>query len=68
MTETIRQEEFCARFVAHMMTYSLNFGGTETELRAYAEEVAPAYWRDPDQRSDGPEACAEADISYWEED
>ncbi|GLS46743.1 hypothetical protein [Methylobacterium brachythecii] len=32
---------------------------------AYAKETAPTYFDDPYQRADGPEECAEADISYW---
>ena len=26
------------------------------------------YWDDPSQRAEGPEECADADISYWGED
>lgn len=64
----ISKEEFEARFVAEMMTYSLVFGGTEAELRTYAEDIASSYYDDPDHRAEGPEACAEADVGYWEED
>jgi len=64
---TMTQDDFCARFVAEMMTAKAIFDGTEAELRSYAEEIAPTYWSDEDQRSDGPEECAQSDISYWEE-
>ena len=61
------ESDFCRRFVAEMMNYASTYDGTEAALRAYAEEVAPTYWAEPDQRADGPEECARADISYWEE-
>ena len=66
-TTNITETEFCARFVAEMMKAAPIYDGTPDELRAYAEEAAPTYWSETDQREDGPEACAEADISYWEE-
>lgn len=62
----LTKDEFCDRFVAEMMKAAPIFDGTEAELKAYAEEVAPIYYGETDQRADGPEACAEADISYWE--
>ena len=64
---TMTRDEFCARFIAEMMTELAIFDGTEAELRDYAEEVAPTYWEEADQREDGPEACARSDIGYWEE-
>jgi hypothetical protein len=63
----ITKDEFCTRFVNLMMRYERTFNGTEAELRAYAEETAPTYWDDLYQRAEGPEECAEADLSYWEE-
>jgi hypothetical protein len=66
MSEELTNDEFCARFVARMMKALPIFAGTEDELREYAEETAPTYWDEPGQRKYGPEACAEADISYWE--
>jgi len=61
------ETEFCARFVAEMMTAAPTYDGTPDELRAYAEEIAPTYWAEPSQREEGPEACAQSDIGYWEE-
>lgn len=61
------KDDFCARFVAEMMKAAPIYDGSPEELQAYAEEIAPTYWSDEDQRSDGPEECAQADISYWEE-
>ncbi len=66
MTE-ITKEQFCERFVAEMMSAAPVYDGTPEELRAYAAEIAPTYWEDTDQREDGPETCAQSDISYWEE-
>lgn len=69
MTDTtaLTKDEFCARFITEMMTAASQYDGTEAELRAYAEEAAPTYFEDEDQRADGPEECARSDISYWEE-
>lgn len=61
------KEQFVGRFVAEMMTAAPIYDGSADELRAYAEEVAPTYYDEEWQREDGPEACAQADISYWEE-
>lgn len=68
MTEPkITEADFCAAFVAEMMTAAPIYDGTEAELRAYAVEIAPTYFAEVWQRADGPAACAQADISYWEE-
>lgn len=62
MTETA----FIERFVNHMVLV----GGTEfadgSSIEEYAREVAPTYWANSDQREDGPEACADADMDCWE--
>lgn len=65
------KDEFCQRFKYRMLERSKrvcpdgNFtdGGSIAE---YADEVAPTYWEQPDQCEEGPEACADADMSYWE--
>lgn len=59
--------DFRDRFVAEMMTALPIFGDTEAELRAYAAEIAESYYETEWQREEGPEACAQADISYWGE-
>ncbi len=63
----ITKGEFCARFIAEMMKALPIFDGTADELRSYAEEIAPTYWETEWQREQGPEGCAQADISYWGE-
>lgn len=61
------QEEFCARFKAHMlMRAGPSFDDGES-IADYADETAPTYWEQDWQRKEGPEACAEADMSYWGE-
>jgi len=61
------EQEFCARFVTEMMTAAPIYDGSPAELRAYANAVAPTYWAEEDQREEGPEACAQSDIGYWED-
>lgn len=67
----ITKEEFCARFVARIMakTGGGNFqddeDGPGESIEAYAKETAPTYWEDRSQRAEGPEECADADMSYW---
>ena len=34
----------------------------------YCEDVAKSYYADIAYREDGPEACAESDMSYWGEE
>ena len=66
--EAAAKAEFCARFKAHMLKRTpfdkFDDGMTVAE---YADETAPTYFDEPEYRADGPEACAEADISYWGE-
>lgn len=60
----LNQDEFCARFTARMVSVA---PGDRDEIAKYAEQIAPTYFAEPDQREEGPEACADADISYWED-
>lgn len=65
MSEPIDKASFVAKFKARMvamMGEKFDDGGSIAE---YADEIAPSYYDDPDQRRDGPEECAAADISYW---
>ena len=39
-----------------------------TALRELRETVAASYHSDPLYREEGPEACAESDVSYWGEE
>ena len=67
MTEPeITKEEFCARFKARMLEVTDKFDDGSS-VAEYADETAPTYWDDPDQRAEGPEECADADMSCWGE-
>lgn len=65
----LTKEEFCARFKAHLLAMA----GPHTddagraEMEDYADMVGPTYWDEPDQREEGPESCADEDISCWGE-
>lgn len=64
----ISRDEFCRRFKDRMLAAAgetFDDGGSITE---YADATAPSYWDELDQREEGPEACADADMSYWGED
>ena len=58
------REEFIEKFVARMISVA----GEQEGLLAYATESAGVYFDDPGFREDGPEACADSDMSYWGED
>lgn len=62
---TLTQEEFIDRFAARMLKIGTTFSDG-TSVDEYARKVAPIYWAEKDQREDGPEACAEADMDCWE--
>lgn len=62
------KEEFCARFKAYMLSVAGEKFDDGESIADYADETAPTYWDDPGQRKNGPEECAQADMSYWGED
>lgn len=56
-------------FVAHVLkTCGFTHFEDGAPVEGYAREVAESYWSDDNYRDDGPEACAESDISYWGEE
>lgn len=59
------KEEFCARFKAYMLSVAGEKFDDGTSIAEYADATAPTYWDEPDQRAEGPEECASADMSYW---
>ena len=64
------EEEFCARFKAHMLSRAgrTHFDDGES-IADYADGVAISYWEDEGWlRQLGPEECADADMSYWGEE
>ena len=61
----ITLEEFCERFKARMLERAGPTFDDGESIADYADEAAPAYFEDAAQREDGPEECADADMSYW---
>ena len=64
----LTKEEFCARFKARMIERAGETFEDGTSIAEYADTTGPTYWDDPHEREDGPEDCADADMSYWSED
>lgn len=67
MTDQISREEFIDRFVARILKKTAPHTAFDdgTTFEEYARDVAQAYWDEPDQREDGPEASADADMDCW---
>ena len=63
---TDERTQWIERFVARMLKAGPTFDDG-TSIEEYAREVAPTYWEDGLYREDGPEECAESDMSYWGE-
>ncbi len=65
----ITEEEFVRRFTAHCLKVcgftTFDDGAT---VKEYCDDVARSYFADPSYREEGPEACADADMSYWGEE
>lgn len=61
----MEKEEFCRRFKVHMLAIAGSKFDDRSSIASYAEETAPAYWDEPDLRKEGPEECAQTDVSYW---
>jgi hypothetical protein len=66
---SITQDEFIRRFTAE----AKRLAGFKTfddgvQVDDYCKEVARSYFADPLYRDEGPEACAESDVSYWGEE
>ena len=62
-------EEFTRRFTAE----AKRLAGFDTfddgqSVDDYCKEIAASYYSDPLYRDEGPEACAESDVSYWGEE
>jgi len=71
MSDNLDREEFCRQFVAHMTERAAprTHFDDGSSIRDYAEAAAPTYWEDANWlRKEGPEACADADMSYWGEE
>lgn len=62
----ITRDEFIERFVARMMALTGGFDGNGEPIADYARDTAEAAYDDEWQREEGPEACVDTDMSYWE--
>lgn len=63
----IEKEEFCRRFTARMIARMGKTFDDGDSIEEYADQAAPTYWEDVSTREEGPEDCADSDISYWGE-
>lgn len=63
----LERENFCARFRAWMLDRAGATFDDGSSIADYADDTGPTYWDDASMRDEGPEACAEADMSYWGE-
>lgn len=61
----LTKDEFCARFKAEMLRIAGPSFDDGDSIADYADQTGPTYFDDPEQRGEGPEACAQADVSYW---
>jgi hypothetical protein len=66
MGNPLTKEEFCRRFVAHMLSIAGDEFPDGSSIREYAEDTAPSYWVDQHRSGETPEDCAEADRDYWD--
>jgi len=67
MSEAISREEFIERFVKRMIEVAGATFSDGSSIEEYARATAGTYFDDPDQREEGPEACAKSDRDYWED-
>lgn len=67
MVDVLTEAEFRDRFVERMLARTGGVDGNGDSVIDYAKEAALGYWEDDDMREEGPEECADADLSYWED-
>lgn len=69
-TAELTSDEFCARFKARMLARCAprtTFDDGES-IAEYADQTAPTYFKEDGWlRDQGPEECADTDMSYWED-
>jgi len=53
------KDDFVTRFVKRMVERGGKQFDDGSSIEEYAQETAPLYWAEPDQREEGPEACAD---------
>ena len=59
-TTDLDRAQFIERFSTKFV--SMIHPDDRVAWRPLADDIAVTYWDEPDQRADGPEACAEAEI------
>jgi hypothetical protein len=59
--------EWCAAFKAEMLRVAGPTFDDGSSIADYADDTAPLYWDEPDQRAEGPEQCARDDMDCWGE-
>lgn len=64
-SEPIPKDKFCQRFKARMLAVAGEKFDDGSPIADYADATAATYWDEQGQRAEGPEACADGDISYW---
>jgi hypothetical protein len=67
MSESLTKEEFIERFVNRMVSRAGTTFDDGEPIEDYARQAAPSYFENEYQREDGPEECADSDMSYWGE-
>lgn len=67
--ETLTLDEFTRRFTAEAKRLAgVDTFDDGTKVDDYCKDVAASYYADPLLRENGPEVCAESDVSYWGEE
>ena len=67
--ERVDRDEFLRRFKARMIERAGQTFDDGSSIAEYADETGPTYWEEDSLiRDEGPEACADADMSYWGEE
>lgn len=63
------EADFTQRFTKHCLAQcGFTHFDDGVSVEDYCADVAKSYWSDPHYRDDGPEECAESDMSYWGEE
>ena len=64
--ENMSLNEFITRFADHLVKKAGETFADGSPIRAYAAEVAPDYYNDPENLPHDPEECADNDMQFWE--
>jgi len=72
--DELTEAEFTRRFKARMLLrahprthFDPDEDGPGESIADYAEHTAPTYFEEGWLSKEGPEACADSDMSYWGE-